>query len=95
MKQTLSKLAGAVILVALLGGCMTTQQKQWTCETAQAAYEAYKAVIAAGHTPSNDEVLAAAGASAFLRLWCGWEVPTTRAVPYDQNWVVTITPPKR
>ena len=43
-----SKLTIAVALMLLCVGCMTTQQKQWTCDTAKAAYAAYQATIEAG-----------------------------------------------
>ena len=82
---------------------MTTQQKEWTCDTAQAAYQAYQAVIEAGHKPSNQEIYAAAAGATFLRIWCGWDSPATRAavagaesVPMmDHNWVPVIVPPAR
>ena len=68
----MKRLIAVLALTGLLAGCMTAQQKEWTCETAQNAYAAYQAVIAAGHTPSQEEIYAATAGATFLRLWCGW-----------------------
>jgi hypothetical protein len=101
MKKALLSLT----MAGLLAGCMTPAQKQWTCDTAAAAYGAYQATIEAGHKPSQNEVYAAAAGGAFLRLYCGWTSPITtetvtrnavnKPVPtVDANWVPVLIPPK-
>lgn len=96
----------SILAAACLAGCMTPAQKQWTCETAHAAYGAYQSTIAAGHKPSESEVYAAAAGGTFLTIYCGWTSPVVAepvvvrgakvvTVPtVDVNWVPVLVPPK-
>ena len=85
----------SLLAAALFTGCMTIEEKQWTCDTAKAAYAGYQATIAAGHKPSKEEIQAVTGAATFLRIWCGWDyVQPVRMVVLDSNKVPLIHEPK-
>lgn len=102
MKKILTTIAGIAALSAsflLTPGCATSgtpEQHAQTCATAQAAYAAYQAVLAASDKPSKDQILAAAAAGAFLQVQCGWTTPPTKARGpiADANGVLILTPPK-
>lgn len=79
-------------------GCLTPQQREMTCQAAQIAYETYQGVLAGGHQPSKDEIIAATAAAAFLHAYCAWTatdapVSTGRAFVIDSNGVLVVRPP--
>lgn len=76
--------------ITLFTGCLTPSEKQWTCDNAAAAYEAYKAAVAAGHQPSQDEIIAVAGAAQFLRFYCGWTTPQRGLYTVDANFIPNL-----
>lgn len=82
-----------LIPLILLAGCVSPDEKKMTCETAEAAYVAYREAVAAGHTPSKEEIIAVAGAAQFLRIWCGWGVTARNPWPMDQNLVPILNKP--
>ena len=92
-------MAMAFVIVALLSlatGCVTPQQKEWTCNTAQAAFEGYKAAQAAGHKAEPAELISVAGAAQFLRIYCKWESPfggSRGLYTVDENWIPILVPP--
>lgn len=93
MKRLLFTIVAAVVMT----GCASNpEQHAQTCATAQAAYAAYQAVIAASEKPSRDQIIAAAAAGAFLQASCGWTTPPTRArgPVADPNGVLILQPPK-
>ena len=85
---------------ALLVGCLTPQQKQWTCDTARVAYEAYQVAETAGLLDPAT-VAEARLAAAFLNAYCGWYPVPTRdakgrfldASSVDANGVLVISKP--
>lgn len=81
----------ATVCMSLTGCAMLRpgESKETTCTTAAAALGAYHAVIAAGQQPSQGQIQAAAGATAFLSIWCGW----TESRGADANGVPIIIPP--
>ena len=77
-QNKMKRLILSTVIGALLIGCSSTQptwNKEQTCETAKLAYTVYKEVLAAGGTPSKEEIMAARSASAFLAVYCGWVDP--------------------
>lgn len=101
--------AGTVALVALGGlvclwllgaGCAARPAEGDPCERYVAAYQLYKATLAAGREPSEDEVTAAAMAAAYLQLRCGWTPPRTRGaapvavVPVDSLGLPILSEPR-
>lgn len=95
--KTLTTIA-LVAAALLVPGCASSNPEQHaqTCATAQAAYQAYKAVIDASEKPSRDQIIAAAAAGAFLQASCGWTTPPTRArgTPVDANGILILQPPQ-
>lgn len=92
MKKLIQTIVLACASVTLLTGCALFRDgetKTTTCTTAAAALAAYQAVVAAGQSPSQAQIQAAAGAAAFLTAWCGWS--DTRGI--DPNGVPIILPP--
>lgn len=84
--QHLTVLAASAALSLMPLGCGTTKDE--SCKDYVAAYELYQASLATGRTPSQDEVVGAQVAAAFLTLHCGWV--RTRGV--DSNGVPVIQP---
>lgn len=87
--------AALLFVGCIVTGCAGTQaDRQHTCESARAVYEAYQATLAI-REPSRDEVIAAAAAGAFLRISCGWTTPQTRGQsdPFDGYGVLILTAP--
>lgn len=88
-------LVAVLFLACIVTGCAGGKlDRQQTCETAQAAYEAYQATLAI-RQPSKEEIIAAAGAGVFLKLQCGWTSPKTRSQtpPVDRNGVLILKAP--
>jgi len=89
-----------IVACALLVGCSTIT-KQDACDTAQAAYIAYKqAQINGGNPPSQDQINAAQAAAAILTIQCGWTPPAaSKAIalppPNDRFGVPIIIPPAK
>lgn len=85
----MKKLIFSLGLVAILAGCSSTSNwnKEQTCETATLAYTVYQAVVASGHEPSKEEVMAARAAAAFLSVYCGWTTPAAKSGLGDRKWV--------
>lgn len=89
------RMALLICIIGILAGCAGSKlDKQQTCETAQAAYEAYQSTLTV-REPSKEEIIAAAGAGVFLRIQCGWTAPKTRSgVPQvDQHGVLILKAP--
>jgi hypothetical protein len=100
MKTLLGKLAAFGAVASLAIGCAQLPgDREQTCANAIAAYEVYRAVIAAGDKPSKEQVLAAAAAGAFLQVNCGYTAPVVKSgrvaiVPVDSNGVLILQAPK-
>ena len=84
----MKRLIPALMLSASLlsAGCGTTRDER--CTYYVAAYETYQATLAAGRTPSKEEIAGAQIAAAFWTVNCGWS--RTRAA--DPNGVPVIQP---
>ena len=60
-QNKMKRLILSTVIGALLIGCSSTQptwNKEQTCETEKLAYTVYKEVLAAGGTPSKEEIIA-------------------------------------
>lgn len=102
MKTCIKKLMAIAAICAVAVGCASTGgfNQEQTCEGAKLAYATYQAVLAANKEPSQDQIIAAVTAGAFLQAYCGWTVPTTKArgqqaVVADANGVLILAPPNR
>ena len=89
----------AVGFVTLALGCAGIQDKEQRCQHYSSLYDVYLASTSV-REPSNDEILAAVAAAAFLRSYCGWEAtntspPGTRSAgpAIDQHGVPILIPP--
>lgn len=82
-----------IIFSALLIGCANGKiDKLAACEGAQKAYAAYQATLAAGRTPSEDEIAAARIAAAVIQVYCGplAKAPWARGSDVDLNGVLVV-----
>lgn len=87
--------AAMLILACILTGCAGNKvDRQQTCETAQAAYEAYQSTLPL-REPTQEEIIAAAGAGVFLKMQCGWTSPKSRSQTpaVDRNGVLVLSHP--
>ncbi len=95
-------LAMTVSWLCFAAGCLSPQQKEWTCERAQAAYAAYQTAEASGLVMDPRVVASARLAGAFLAAYCGWNTTGSRSVApgaaqsapaVDKNGVLILDPP--
>lgn len=87
----------AAVAFALLAGCLSPQQQQWTCERSKAVFAAYQAAEQAGAVTDPDVIAGARVAAAFLSSYCGWLNPKARGLSgapvTDRNGVLVVHPP--
>ena len=74
--MTMSRLLIVLSTLMLLVGCARDPDRlAKQCAAAQAASAAYDALLAAGHTPSEGEILAVAAVRAFIAVRCAGTAP--------------------
>lgn len=86
----------------LVTGCLTPQQRAWTCQTAADILAAYQIAETAGLVSDPKVISAAKSAADFLSISCGWSTTTRRGNPgdsrpppaVDRNGVLLVNPPR-